>query len=293
MMLGDPLVSVVIPTFNNARLLPDAVDSVLAQTYVNYEIIVVDDGSTDDTSTAVTKYRDKVRYHRQENCGSSNARQVGFDLSSGRYLAALDADDLWLPEKLEYQVAALESHEKAGLCYSDGYRWSDGTSLSNSPLLSSLYAKGITGWQFSYFFKINPAPTSSMMFPVSAIKRVGGYNPRLKWGDFEICARICAFYPAVFVDRPLMVYRVHGNNSSSLVTRENIVSRLDFKRTSRVSALSSIPKDEGDFSIRIFRQSPIWLQFCMLLWWRLAYGSSRAELFRGLTRYGKRLLRRK
>ena len=114
-----PNVSVVIPTYNRAQLVTEAIDSVLMQTYKDYEIIVVDDGSTDDTEQVLVPYRDRIRYIYQENQGGAAARNAGIRNSKGTYIAFLDSDDLWLPSKLEKQVAVLNEYEDIALVYSN------------------------------------------------------------------------------------------------------------------------------------------------------------------------------
>ncbi len=110
-----PVVSVIIPTFNRREYVQEAIDSVLAQTYTDYEIIVIDDGSTDGTGEALReRYGNRVIYEWQENQGESVARNRGIALAQGEYIAFLDSDDLWLPEKLAKQVAYLEEHSEMG-----------------------------------------------------------------------------------------------------------------------------------------------------------------------------------
>jgi glycosyltransferase involved in cell wall biosynthesis len=110
-------VSVVIPSYNSARYVVAAVESVLAQTYRDFEILVVDDGSTDNTKEVLGKYGDAVRYLYKPNGGVSAARNYGIEKARGKYVAFLDADDLWMPEKLENQVALLELNADVGLSY--------------------------------------------------------------------------------------------------------------------------------------------------------------------------------
>src|SRR3989304_595361 len=112
-----PRVSVIIPTYNTAHYIAPAVESVLGQTYQDTEIIVVDDGSTDNTRTVLTPYMDRIQYIVQDNKGRSEARNRGIHQSQGEFIAFLDADDLWLPDKLSQQVAALDEHEQAVLAY--------------------------------------------------------------------------------------------------------------------------------------------------------------------------------
>jgi glycosyltransferase involved in cell wall biosynthesis len=114
-----PRVSVIIPTYNCGVYLGRAIDSVLSQSYRDYEILVVDDGSTDDTPSLASAYGDKIRYLRQENRGLSAARNRALIDSNGEFIAYLDADDIWCPQKLAQQVEFLDAHQDCGLLHSD------------------------------------------------------------------------------------------------------------------------------------------------------------------------------
>lgn len=114
-----PRVSIIIPTYNCARYIGRALDSVCAQTYKDYEILLVDDGSTDDTKDVVMQYGRKVAYLYQQNRGVSAARNHAISKASGELLAYLDADDMWYSEKLERQVAFLDAHQECGMLHSE------------------------------------------------------------------------------------------------------------------------------------------------------------------------------
>jgi glycosyltransferase involved in cell wall biosynthesis len=115
-----PTVSVIIPTFNRSKLVVNAVQSVLGQTYRDYEIIVVDDGSTDNTAEALTPYMDRIRYVYQANLGASAAQNRGLQLARGKWISILASDDLWLPTKLEAQLKAVASlGEDFGACFTN------------------------------------------------------------------------------------------------------------------------------------------------------------------------------
>jgi glycosyltransferase involved in cell wall biosynthesis len=116
---AEPLVSVIIPTYNCGKFIEQSIDSVLKQTYKNKEIIVVDDGSTDDTPLKMSKYGDNIFYIRQNNQGPSKARNIGMDYSKGEYLAFLDADDVWYPRKLEMQIECFRKVQEIGLVFTD------------------------------------------------------------------------------------------------------------------------------------------------------------------------------
>ena len=115
-----PTVSVIIPTFNRSKLVVNAIRSVLCQTYRDYEIIVVDDGSTDDTAEALTPYMDRIRYVYQANLGPGAAQNRGIQLARGKWISILASDDLWLPTKLEAQLKVVTMLGNGfGACFTD------------------------------------------------------------------------------------------------------------------------------------------------------------------------------
>src|SRR5437588_311798 len=123
----DPgsLVSAAIPTFNAAAFLAEAVYSALGQSHRQVEVLVIDDGSTDDTEEVLRPFRQEIRYFRQDRAGPSAARNRGILNARGRYVAFLDADDVWLPEKLELQVGVMNRQPEVVLTYSDFGRGRD------------------------------------------------------------------------------------------------------------------------------------------------------------------------
>ena len=141
-----PTVSVIIPTYNRALMVKDAIQSVLDQTYSDYEIIVVDDGSTDNTSKVINDLRShsgKVHYIHQENKGRSAARNIGVHAARGDYIAFLDSDDMFLPEKLRVQVMTLENNLDFGMAYSAVLRmYEHGNILEDS----SQERERLSGW---------------------------------------------------------------------------------------------------------------------------------------------------
>src|SRR5688572_29700745 len=117
--MTQPLVSVIIPTFNRASCVGAAIASVLAQTYTPLELIVVDDGSSDHTSTVVSAFAPRLVYMQQTHGGVSAARNRGVAASHGELVAFLDSDDLWLPGKVAAQVALLQAHSEIQACYTN------------------------------------------------------------------------------------------------------------------------------------------------------------------------------
>ena len=114
--MSNPQISVIIPTFNRVRLVVQAIDSVLKQSFHDFEIVVIDDGSSDDTGAVIQQYTDpRVRYIYQENTGLAGARNAGIRAARGQYVAFLDADDLFLPHNLDSHIAEIERHPQLGL----------------------------------------------------------------------------------------------------------------------------------------------------------------------------------
>jgi len=121
-MNSKPLISVIIPTFNSASFVADAVASALEQTYPPLEVIVIDDGSTDNTQEILAPHWNVIRYVKQPNAGAAAARNRGLDIAKGDWVAFLDSDDVWLPEKLEKQAACIQAHcDSALVCVFSRY----------------------------------------------------------------------------------------------------------------------------------------------------------------------------
>ena len=115
-----PMVSVIIPTYNRGSLVTAAIDSVLAQTFTDFELIVIDDGSTDDTLTRLGPYMNRILYFHQANLGASAAQNAGLREARGQWVAILASDDVWLPEKLERQLESIGRLGKGfGVCFTD------------------------------------------------------------------------------------------------------------------------------------------------------------------------------
>lgn len=122
-LMDQPIFSVIIPTFNRARFLPDALDSVFVQGVPDVQVIVVDDGSTDNTEAVVTAYGRGVQYVRQKNSGVAAARNTGVNLATGRFISFLDSDDVWLPGKMKAELSIFDGNPSAEAVISDSERW--------------------------------------------------------------------------------------------------------------------------------------------------------------------------
>ncbi len=211
-----PLVTVVIACYNQAHYLGEAIESVLAQTYRNFEIIVVDDGSRDNPAEVAARYQ-SVRFIRQENQGTAAAtRNTGFRAGKGAYLVFLDADDRLLPNALEAGAATLITHPKAGLTIGNFYHiTADGSRLAVE-LWPKCTAKGedhylaLLRWEHLW-------EPLAVMFRRQAFESVGGFNasPRIKGcDDHDICLRIGKDFPFYCHNETIAEYRLHDSNTS-------------------------------------------------------------------------------
>ncbi|PYT00010.1 MAG: hypothetical protein DMF63_08545 [Acidobacteria bacterium] len=201
--------SVIIPTYNYGRFLRDAIRSVFDQTVVPAEIIVVDDGSTDETPDVVASFGDTVRYIRQENSGVCATRNRGVAESSGKLVAFLDADDIWEPQKLEKQLAQFDADDRIGLVHC-GMREFD--SATNETI--KFHVEGAeTGVADNLLLWERPSMNVSgsvVMASREAFDAVGGFDPLMKVGeDWDFCYRVARKFKVGFVSEPLVNYRSH------------------------------------------------------------------------------------
>ena len=208
---GGPVVSVVIPCFNQARFLGDALASVTAQSDVDHEIIVVDDGSADDPAGVATRFA-RVRCVRQENRGTAAARNQGLRASRGRHLLFLDADDRLLPDALAVGVDALERSPECGFVYGHvrlfGTASSDCRCPRQSPVEGSHYRELLAR---NYIWT-----PGAVMYRRVAVEPIGGFDPRAGGSaDFDLNIRIARCWPVRCHGRTVLEYREHDGSQSS------------------------------------------------------------------------------
>lgn len=220
-MNNSPAVSVCIASYNHARFLPRCLDSILAQTYQDFEIIVVDDGSTDDSSAILLDYQERfpgrIRYRWHPghvNRGISATTNAAIRESSGKYIAFIGSDDAWYADKLELQVALLEQHPEYGYVYS----YADFID-EDDQVLAGLYGVDITHDQ-------NPTgqmilschqPAMTVILRRSCLDEIEWFDETLVYSDWDVMLRLTALWPAGFIGRSLAKYRIHGKNVSKRI----------------------------------------------------------------------------
>lgn len=220
-------VSIIIPTYNRKEYVQQAIDSVLAQTHTDHEIIVVDDGSTDGTGEALAaRYGDKIRYVWQENQGESAARNAGIRLSNGMYVAFLDSDDLWVAEKLSIQIRWLEDHPDAGLlsCRAENID-AGGHSLSVYPADAEA-AIVRKGYEELYQSNIVGSP-SAVIVPSAVLEKAGGFDDTIRYGeDWDLWLRIAAIADFYYLPQVLVKIRIHAGGQWLFPKPERITPSL-------------------------------------------------------------------
>ncbi len=223
----SPMISVIIPNFNYAKYVAEAIDSALNQTYSNLEVIVVNNGSTDNSLEVLEAFGEKIVLIDQENLGQSGARNVGLSHVSGELIAFLDADDVWMVDKLERQIQLIS--EETQLVFS-------GIACFENKIdnLTELH-KPIHRGNCSNTFLRNPtasvvlAGESTALFTKRLITEVGLFDELLNsaagWDFFRRCSNFTNFD---FVDEPLVLHRVHSSNMSRAIDSSINDMRLSF-----------------------------------------------------------------
>lgn len=252
---ATPLVSVVIPVYNGAKYIQTALNSVVAQTYNNYEIIVIDDGSTDDTRQKLQPYKDKIRYIYQENQGSAAARNVGIDLAKGELIAFLDADDFWaMPEKLAKQVTCFKNNPSLG-CINTGWKIVDD---------AGKHIKTVQPWHkapqldLETWLKKKCVRTSAMVFRKEWLEKVGGFDEELRQShDVDLILRLSlAGCETIWLKEETVCYRQHEENTTknSLKQAKYVQAVLD-----KFFARDDVPESISQQESQIRYHTLVWL----------------------------------
>ena len=250
-MKNNPTVSVIIPTYNRAYLIDRAIQSVLNQSYQDFEMIIVDDGSTDDTKEVVTEFQEqdkRIRYIRHEkNKGGSAARNTGIKSAEGDYVAFLDDDDEWLPAKIEKQVVKFQdSLDEVGVIYSGFFYVSDKTgkviSESVPTLRGNVYANLLSGCILG-----SPTP----LIRKTCFQKAGLYDDTLPSAqDWDMWIRLSKYYEFDFIPEILAKHYIHGGQISvdlnaKIRAREKLMRKYQADLSKHPSILSVHLKQLG------------------------------------------------
>ncbi|MBD3289460.1 glycosyltransferase [candidate division KSB1 bacterium] len=250
-----PLVSIIIPTFNRKVVLAEAIDSVFNQSFKDFELIVVDDGSSDGTREMLGNYGSRIRCFFQENRGPSVARNLGIHNSNGLYISFLDSDDLWLRNKLSTQINLMSSNSDTQICYSDEIWIRNGIRV-NQKKRHRKYG----GWIFEYCLALCIISPSSVLMHRDIFDHIGMFDENLiVCEDYELWLRTSLHYPIAFINEPLIIKR--GGHKDQLsrkywgmdrfriaaiektLTQQNLTAR---QRTAAIEMLSKMCRIVGN-----------------------------------------------
>ncbi len=252
-MLSDcgkniPLVSVIIPTFNRATWLSGAINSVLDQTFKNYELLVIDDGSNDNTREIVASFEGHVRYLFQSNSGPSAARNTGIKETKAELLAFLDSDDRWLKNKLQVQVDLMMNNPNTKICYTDEI-WIRHGKRVNPKKIHQKYS----GWIYKKCLPLCIISPSSVMIHKEVFDKVGFFDESLfVCEDYELWLRISRYYPITFINKPLIIK--NGGHADQLSHRLWGMDRFRVQALEKVLQDNSLADEDRKATIEILQK---------------------------------------
>ena len=266
------LVSVIIPTFNRRAMVCEAVASVCAQHGGDFEIVVVDDGSTDGTADALSnEFDSRCRVLRSENRGVSAARNLGVARSTGELLSFLDSDDLWLPEKLAAQIAFFQTHPTAQICQTEEIWVRNGVRVNPCK-----HHRKPSGDIFESSLRLCLVSPSAVMLRRELFERAGGFDEGLPaCEDYDLWLRIACVAPVWLIERALVIKR--GGHSDQLSRQFWGMDRFRVAALTRLLAAGSLRSDQRDAVLRVLAEK------CAIL----AHGAARRGRHDEAERYNR------
>lgn len=242
-----PRVSVIIPTYNRSWCLPEAIDSVFSQTFQDMELIVVDDGSTDETPALLSHYGDRLRCLRQVNQGVSAARNNGFQATDGALIAFLDSDDLWQPDKLTRQVDFFDRQPEAQICQTEE------TWIRRGVRVNPKHRhRKPSGWIFEPSLALCLVSPSAVMMRRELLEEMGGFDESLPaCEDYDLWLRVSLRYPIHLIDEALVVKR--GGHEDQL-SRQHSLDRYRIQSLGKILEREALTDDQSRAADAILRE---------------------------------------
>ena len=216
-LCNNPIVSVIIPVYNGERYLAETIESVISQTAMNWELIAVNDGSTDNSLAILEEYAkkmpDRIKVITVENGGVSRARNIGVAAGRGIYVAFLDQDDLWAPRKLERQMGMFSRDEKTSLSFTNETLIDENGTVTHENILK--FGRHNRGNVFEYLLFDNFIPISSVMLKKELVVKTGGFNPCFSLAeDYDFLLKVAREATVDYIDEPLLQYREHHESGT-------------------------------------------------------------------------------
>lgn len=211
------LVSIIIPVYNGEKYISDTIQSVIDQTYKNWELIIVDDGSTDNTADIVKQFNDsRISYIKKNNTGVSDTRNVGANLAKGEILCFLDADDVWLPQNLEKKLSKLTKEQDSILVTSPMYLWDGKTDYHNCQIIGNNFP--VDEWKEFRELRNISIPSSALMYK-NYFFEAGMFDTKISTSaDFDLSIRLRQFGKFTYLNEPLVLYRCHPSQMHNNIT---------------------------------------------------------------------------
>jgi glycosyltransferase involved in cell wall biosynthesis len=243
----NQFVSIIIPTYNRGWIIKEAVDSVLAQDYKDFELIVVDDGSTDHTSDVLDSYRDDIKIYYQKNKGVSAARNRGIAEASGKFIAFLDSDDLWLPQKLSRQIEFFNTTPDALICQTEEVWIRSGVRVNPKKR-----HKKPSGMIFEPSLALCLVSPSAVMIRRSLLGIVGNFDEALPaCEDYDLWLRISCRFPVYHIDTPLIIKR--GGHADQLSVSPGL-DRYRIKAIQKIIESGFLSKSQYVAAVRTLKE---------------------------------------
>ena len=243
-----PSVSVIIPTFNRASWIAGAIDSVLEQTFKNFELLVIDDGSADNTTEIVASYEDQLKYFYQPNKGPSAARNSGIKKAEADLVTFLDSDDRWHKEKLETQVDLMAQNPNVKICYTDEI-WIRNNKRVNPKKIHQKYS----GWIYQQCLPLCIISPSSVMIHREVFEKVGLFDENLLvCEDYDLWLRISQQYPITFIDKSLIIK--NGGHADQLSHRLMGMDRFRVRAMEKMLQNSSLSPSDRKATIEMLQK---------------------------------------
>lgn len=254
--MSTPRVSTIIPVYNREGLIGRAIESALAQSYPNQEIIVVDDGSTDDTCHVIKSFGERVCLISQPNRGPYAARNLGLKNSSGEYVAFLDSDDFWHPERLAKQVPLLETNKELGIVFGNGEIIYEGSPKSKNTFFQ-YYGEPARGWVFPQLLSRNFIPQSTVLVRRECFKKFGAFLELPLGADFHKWLQVSLHYQVDYVEDVVFTYTMHSSN----ISRDRVTQYRNILKV--VEHLSASEVDQR--ALLLLRRRAVELEFKLAL----------------------------
>lgn len=244
-----PKVSIITAAYNHVSFVRDSVESAQNQTYRDFEHIVVDDGSTDGTAEVLQSFGNRINYIRQENRGTHSTINAAIRASAGEYIAILDSDDAWLPQKLERQMPVFDQCPGAGMVYSQAYLIDAHGALADN---GQPAGTDVGASPYEALLKEICIPVLTAVIRRKCFDEIGFFDEHLKaLSDWEFWLRLSLKWPIVFIPEPLAMYRVHEHNTFSSLSRSGHVTRERLSILKNAAAALSGTTREGKSRKRV------------------------------------------